>query len=369
VEIRNHHRPAVLTDVCLVRGEKNMDPVNFEVESLGSETFENRSRIFYLDEAKGSYLLGLPQPFPISDRWPARVYEPVLSRCSSKRQAGLYCLLYDASAFRRIASVYRRPPHQWTSEDWHPYLAEAQVGTELGLMTQSLYGLETVNRVGLTCHPCAAAEIYLFTAMDHSTWQVPVYQNVRENHSVDDIITELHKDWWRNGHGKIVCGLCIFDRASTGYRLHLLTRSEYIEHHREVHYVAIVTVGTFSATGHHIRTYIAHHLYVLALAGRAATGGKDQPEAQATRKQVLQKYKTRPSDILTCLMENRDKKARTVEAAGREDIPCLTIDEAEMEDLSGDPEPAAPESPEDQAPKEMTFDEELDEAEKSIMGH
>ena len=363
VDLSCHHRPAVLTDVCLVRGQLNPD--DFEVEPLGLENFESRSRMFHLNESKGTYLLGVPQPLQISDRWHQMFYEPVLSKAKASRQTELYCLLYNPGAFRKIAKVYRRPPHQWRTEEWHPYLGEAKEGTEMDLMTQTLYGLETVNRVGLTSHPCASVNIFLFTAMNHKTWSVPVYRMEQDKpYLLDELVKDLHKDWWRGGHGRVVCGLCILDRDAAGSKLCLLTRCEYIIHHRAVHYNAIVTVGTFSATGHHVRTYIAHTLYLLAMAGKSLAPVEDDSALSSTRASVLSRARVKYSDIIIGLRE-------TGTTEEEDKISCVTVEDVEMDinsgrssqlessEASGDPE----------AERVLTFEEVLDETERMCQGY
>ncbi len=290
------HRPSVLPDVCLREGF--IRPSAVEVPPVELQLMENSSRYYLQEKEEDDHLLALPTPFPISGQWPGKHFLPAMALEREDNPLRLYFALYDSARFREIAEIYLRPPQAWP-EDKHPTFGEPSPNGELGRVAKTLYGLETLQRVGLCAHPCAEPRVLLYCAVTQLDRRVPVYVTDRASPlRVEAAVTEVIRPWYDQGHGRIVCSVCLVQtNPSGGSSLLLLTRAEYIHHWETEHVSSMVASSTFSATQLHTRIHLGHLAYVLALANRRK--GPENPRESAVSETALEQFGiTERSDIL-----------------------------------------------------------------------
>ena len=282
-----YHRTVVLPDTCL---KKDMlGPMEAAVAPKDLQLLENPARFYQWNEAAGDHLLGLPPPFLIGGRWPPIPYEPAMALTVPDNRVRLYYALYNAERFRQVASIYTRPPTEWSQAE-HPTCGEPPAEGELGRITSSLYGLETLSRTGFCAHPCGEPRILLFCAVAKEDRAVPVFRtNMAMPLRVEAAVTEIIRPWYEGGQGMILCSVCLVHTSnSEPSQLMWLSRGDYIDHWEKEHVASMVASNIFSATQMHVRLHLGHLAYVLALAG--VHNGEDNPRGTAVSCLAMERY-------------------------------------------------------------------------------
>jgi len=156
-----YHRESVLHDSCLL---DNVTQQKMAVAPCTKEPFvKNPSRFYYWNSELRDHCLALPMPFRNGTSWTPIHFSPAMSGCPNNSARKLYYGLYSTMKAKEIGAVYMRQPKEWTASN-HPCISEAPEGSELGYITISLYGLETIPRVNYTHHPLADQHFLLFIA-------------------------------------------------------------------------------------------------------------------------------------------------------------------------------------------------------------
>ena len=280
------HRPSVLPDVCI----KNqfLSPQEFAVEPrISSQTLENPSRFYLSIPTRQDLVLAVPTPFPISGPWMSKPYEPAMAFTHPSDQLKLFYALYDSQRFREIGKTYLKEPILWSSEE-HPTFGEPCITGELSKVCSNLYGVETLQRVGLCSHPCAEPNIYLYIAVSPSDKKVPIFVTDRRRPlRLDVVIADVIRPWYEQGQGKILCPVCLVQTdPEQGPKLVFLTRSDYIAHWEMSHTTDMVAMSTFSATQLNTRVHMGHVAFVLAVAH--CQTGMDAPSEHAISSDALE---------------------------------------------------------------------------------
>jgi len=282
-----YHRNTILPDTCLKRGL--IGPADVAVAPEGLQLVENPQRFYQWSEEAGDHVLGLPAPFLIGGCWPPMPYEPAMALEEADSRSRLFYTLYDSGRFREVASLYTKPPREW-AEAAHPYFGEPSPMGELGKITRTLYGLETLARTGFHSHPCAEPRVMLYCAVSREDRLVPVYVTDRSAPlRVEAAVTEIIRPWHEYGLGLILCSVCIVHTAPNApTQLMWLARSEYILHWEQEHASSMGASYVFSATQLHVRLHLGHLAYVLALASR--NRNKEDPKGMAISNLAIEQF-------------------------------------------------------------------------------
>lgn len=307
------HRPSVLPDVCL----KNqfLKPSEFAITPrIDCQTLENPSRFYICVTSRQDLVLGVPTPFPVSGPWVSRAYEPAMA--CVPRQADrlkLFYTLYNSQRFREIGQTYLQEPDKWSFQE-HPTFREPCHGTELGAVCSNLYGVETLQRVGLCSHPLAEPKVNLYLAVSPVDRKVPVYVTDRNRPlQLDVIIANILRPWYELGHGKILCPVCLVQTDPVkGPQLMFLTRSDYMCHWELNHAPDLVATSTFSATQLNTRIHMGHVAFVLA--ATHCKSGHDTPSESALCRDAMQSC---------CFTEYSDVLVRYLGPSMEEDLEAL----------------------------------------------
>ena len=271
-----YHRESVLHDSCLL---DNVTQQKMAVAPCTKEPFvENPSRFYYWNSELRDHCLALPMPFRNGTSWTPIHFSPAMSGCPNNSARKLYYGLYSTTKAKEIGAVYMRQPKEWTASN-HPCLSEAPEGSELGYITSSLYGLETVPRVNYTHHPLADQHFLLFIATDPISMLVPVFlRNPDEPTLMDDAIGLMMQPFWKNALGRVLCPVCIAEDVEGELQPVFLTRSQFISHWVQLHVSSFTAVCTFSATSLNSRLYQGFVTYILAKHAALSDGLVDKPE-------------------------------------------------------------------------------------------
>lgn len=113
---------------------------------------ENPGQVYTWDRVMKDHVLIYPQPFLVGAKWPARKFEPAMALCEDELQTRLYYSLYDNERFTEMAQLYSTPSSEW-SVPGLPYFGEPRRDSELGRVTETMQGLETLLRTGFASHP------------------------------------------------------------------------------------------------------------------------------------------------------------------------------------------------------------------------
>jgi hypothetical protein len=291
------HRPSVLPDVCIKNQFLKADEFAI-TPRVANQTLENPSRFYINLPSRQDLVLAVPTPFPVSGPWISRAYEPAMA--SHPRQADqirLFYALYNSQRFREIGKTYLSEPDRWMFQE-HPTFREPYPGGELGAVCSNLYGVETLQRVGLCSHPLAEPRVNLFLAVSPQDKRVPVYITDRTRPlRLDVIIADVIRPWYQLGHGRILCPVCLVQNDPVkGVQLMFLTRSDFIAHWEVSHTPDLVAASTFSATQLNTRIHMGHVAFVLAISN--CQGGQETPSESALDSDVMENNFSEYSDVL-----------------------------------------------------------------------
>ena len=179
-----YHREAVLPDTCLKGNLISYDSVMVSPPELQLQ--ENPSHFYVRSESEDDSFLAVPTPFPVGGSWPTLRYEPVMAGRWRGPQVAQYYALYNSNRFREVAKIYQKCPKDWNSVGGSPVICEASTSNEVGLVSERLYGLETIPRVGFPAHPASEPVILLYPAMVRETRRVPVFKQDSRHPSLQD---------------------------------------------------------------------------------------------------------------------------------------------------------------------------------------
>ena len=308
------HREAALPDTCLKGKQLTLE--NMRVSPPEIQLQENPSHFYVRSDGEEDSYLAVPTPFPVGGMWPALKYEPVIANRCSGSQVAQYKALYSTRRFREVASTYQRCPREWIPLKGNPVICEASTSDEVGLVSERLYGLETIPRVGFTAHPASEPVIMVYPAMDRITRRVPVFrQDARHPSLLDAMIGDVFRPFWEKGYGCILCPVCLFEEKTDGKPFpSLQSRASFTRHWERLHYSSFVVSSTFSATQLHVRVYMGQMLYTLALANRK--NGEETPLKMATDPKAMEHYKlTEMDDTLAKLFPMGDSCEEVMEVA------------------------------------------------------
>jgi hypothetical protein len=160
----------------------------------------------------------------------------------------------------------------------HPYYSAPAPDTELYNLTREVYGVKTLFRISLICHPCKVQGLKVYVATDYHM-QTPVITSCNK-FMLDDVIVYALKPFYLAGEGRALCavGLCRVQTNSNLTVLAFFSRSEFIHHYRREHWDHSVTSGLHVPTQLNSRVYQTHFLYTLCL-GSAPVA--ENPQGQA----------------------------------------------------------------------------------------
>jgi hypothetical protein len=226
----------------------------------------------------------------LNSYWPGKAYEPILAFNKLDNESKLYLKMYDEHRVKENASLYLRPPSEWPLEK-SPYFGEPPPNGELGLVSKSLYGLETLQRVGFAAHPCSEPSTLLYVAIDWRNGLTPVFHLDRANPlKMDLVVIELIRPWFSKGQGLLVCPICLIETgASNVASLKKFARGHYIAHWEAEHSQALMALTVFSGTQLHSRVHQGQMAYVLALANHSDDAVQN-PKGQAIDPSSLRKH-------------------------------------------------------------------------------
>jgi hypothetical protein len=240
----SHHREVVLPDICLRRG---LYQLIFSMQPATNAPFyENPSRFYYFNSKEADFTLSVPQPFRNAASWKPKHFQPVMSDCADEKASALYYGLYSPHRARSIATIYQRPPSDWT-ETTHPCLGEPKEGSELWRVSKLLYGVESVSRLNYSSHPLSDDRFHLFIATDPVSLFVPVFSRNEDPDLLDTIICQMLRPFWSEASGRILCPVCLLEVINDKFSPVLLTRSEFLKHWVLHHLSSFVAACTFSA--------------------------------------------------------------------------------------------------------------------------
>jgi hypothetical protein len=210
----------------------------------------------------------------------------------------LYYTLYNSQRFREIGKTYLQEPDRWSFLE-HPTFREPDHSSELGAVCANMYGVETLQRVGLCSHPLAEPKVNLYLAVSPDDKRVPVYVTDRNRPlKLDVVIADILRPWYEQGHGRILCPVCLVQTdPAKGSQLMFLTRSDFIGHWEVCHTPDLVATSTFSATQLNTRIHMGHVAFVLAASH--CQSGQDAPSESALSRDAMENCDfTEYSDVL-----------------------------------------------------------------------
>jgi len=201
-----------------------------------------------------------------------------MSGCPNNSARKLYYGLYSTMKAKEIGAVYMRQPKEWTASN-HPCLSKAPEGSELGYITSSLYGLETVPRVNYThTTPSPTSTSCCSSPPTPSPCWCPFLRNPDEPALMDEAIGKMMQPFWKNAHGRALCPVCIAEDVEGELQPVFLTRSQFISHWVQLHVSSFTAICTFSATSLNSRLYQGFVTYILAKHAALSDGLVDKPE-------------------------------------------------------------------------------------------
>jgi hypothetical protein len=86
--------------------------------------------------------------------------------------------------------LYQLEPTQWKKEN-HPYFCECTKPDEVRAVTKYLYGLETLQRVGLCVYTCAEPKIKLYAATASKSYLEPTFSPEGNPFLLDQAVSAL----------------------------------------------------------------------------------------------------------------------------------------------------------------------------------
>jgi hypothetical protein len=266
------HRQAVIPIYCTRRARLSQAELEVKIPDGIDRYVENPNRTFVYSESLRTHVLAVPSPFPISVKWPSKVFKPAYASCHSRRQARLFYSLFDSRAYRDTARTYLRSPDKWQPSE-HPYFREPHTGSELSYCSTDLYGLESLFRTSLVQHPCRNRETYIYICSDKYL-RTPVLPSESGKFAVDDFIVQMTMPFVAQGKGSILCPICLYSPSSSSEVMMpaFFGRKAFVKHYRELHWDHSFVTGLASPTQHGSRVYQAHMVYTLCLAFLAIPG-------------------------------------------------------------------------------------------------
>jgi hypothetical protein len=272
-----NHRQNVIPLFCTKRMALARQELEVPQSSDIPRYYENSSRSFIYSDELRNHILAVPQPFAVSVRWPAIPFLPGLATCSSPRQIRNFFALFSAEEYRTAAACYLQPPDRWSAET-NPYYSEPTPDSELYNLTKEVYGVETLFRTSLIRHPCRVVNLKVYVATDKHL-QTPVITSSNK-FMLDDVIAHALKPFYQAGEGQALCAvcLCLVQKNSDITVPAFFSRTDFINHYREVHWDHSIVTGLHVPTQLNSRVYQTHLLYTLCL---GSTPVAENPQGQA----------------------------------------------------------------------------------------
>ena len=258
------HRMSVVPLYCAKRIRLSVRDMEVPLPPFAPRFYENASRTFVYSEATRCHVLALPQPFAASVRWPPKAHLPALATCDVDYKLRDFFALFDADSYREAALPYLMTPDRWTP-DVHPFYQEPPEHSELYLVSQKMWGIETLFRVSPPRHPCRVKTIYVYPATNPELVTPTLTTN--DKFAADLFLSTIMRPFYAQGFGVALCAVCLVRRSrnSDVAQPAFFTREDYILHFRAEHWNHSALTGLHSPTQLNTRMYLAMFLYTLCL--------------------------------------------------------------------------------------------------------
>jgi hypothetical protein len=259
------HRMSVVPLYCAKRTKLSVKDMEVPMPDSMPRYYENAARTFVYSEVTKCHVLGLPQPFAVSTRWPPKAHLPALATCDVEFKVRDFFALFSADSYREAALPYLTTPDRWTPSN-HPLYSEPAENSELHLVSQELWGIETMFRLSFPQHPCRVKILYLYPATNLQL--VTPTLETTDKFGADIFMSTIMRPYYSQGHGLALCAVCLTKRSrnSDVAQPAFFTREDYVVHFREEHWNFSPLSGLSSPTQHHSRMYLAMFLYTLCMA-------------------------------------------------------------------------------------------------------
>jgi len=146
-----------------------------------------------------------------------------------------------------------------------PCLKEPEAGSELQVLTQGYFGIETLNRICLNVHPAALDSIVLQSTLNDDLTAEKL--KIERPHQVEEYLIRRHRHTIEGEDEGITCSLCFptFEGADKISQIKKFSRQGYVAHYRRLHLSAVNAITAFNEIGTSGRIYEAFVLYISCL--------------------------------------------------------------------------------------------------------
>ena len=291
----------IVPEICFKKDFAN--PKDYAIFTENSELLfnENSSHCYFYSHPQNSHLLQLPKPFRIGSDWPNKSYSPALSNTTDTQKIKLFFTLAKPEISQSNIKPYLSPPDRWDNNS-HPLFAEPLDCDELSLYSRQAYGSETLSRTLTMNHPCKAKQIPVYSAT--STQLSTPLLTMHTKYTLDDFIATALAPFYNEGHGTILCSICIASPSNPEAPC-FLTRTQYKAHFRKHHFNNIGFISLGFATRYNTRMYEAFSIYQKI--NNITDSTVDHPEKHPMHREALKAFATTTDDALRAYFNQPDE--------------------------------------------------------------
>ena len=291
----------IVPEICFKKDFAN--PTDFAIIQDHSELSfnENSSHTYFYSHPQNCHLLQVPKPFRIGTDWPTKLYQPALSTTTDPLKIQLFFTLAEPKLAKDSIRPYLLPPDRWDNSN-HPLFSEPSENDELSAYSKCSYGIESLSRILTVNHPCKSGIIPVYSAT--STLLHTPLLTMHTKFTLDDFISKAFAPFYNEGHGQIICSVCITSPTDPNTPC-FLTRTHYKEHFRKYHFNYIGTISLGFATRYHTHMYEALSIYQKINCTSDST--LDQPEKHPLNRDALKTFTTTSDTRLQSYFKQPDE--------------------------------------------------------------